>query len=143
MACNQSGAPRYEGATRWATCTLRDPEDRAQEGRDRMTTEEVTFFSAGSRIAGTLKLPETGSAPYPAVVQGPGWLGLRDGKNYVPCHDGLLEHRLLCRKLNQRFVKAAKVADKSIQDPNLNGSVSGQAKQHEQATEHQRGEEAQ
>lgn len=65
-------------------------EGLAREGRDRMTTEEVTFFSAGSRIAGTLKLPETGAAPYPAVVQGPGWLGLRDGKNYVPYHEGLL-----------------------------------------------------
>jgi fermentation-respiration switch protein FrsA (DUF1100 family) len=56
-----------------------------------MTTEEVRFFNAGSTIAGTLKLPETGSPPYPAVVQGPGWLGLRDGKNYVPYHEGLLE----------------------------------------------------
>ena len=55
-----------------------------------MTTEEVRFFNAGSTIAGTLKLPETGSAPYPAVVQGPGWLGLRDGRNYVPYHEGLL-----------------------------------------------------
>ena len=55
-----------------------------------MTTEEVRFFSAGSSLAGTLKLPDTGSAPFAAVVQGPGWLGLRDGKNYVPYHDGLL-----------------------------------------------------
>jgi len=55
-----------------------------------MTTEEVRFFNAGSTIAGTLKLPDVGSPPYPAVVQGPGWLGLRDGKNYVPYHEGLL-----------------------------------------------------
>jgi alpha/beta superfamily hydrolase len=60
------------------------------EGSDRMSTEEVRFFSAGATLAGTLKLPDTGSAPVPAVVQGPGWLGLRDGKNYVPYHDGLL-----------------------------------------------------
>ena len=37
-----------------------------------MSTEEVRFFSGGVRIAGTLKLPETGAAPWPAVVQGPG-----------------------------------------------------------------------
>jgi cephalosporin-C deacetylase-like acetyl esterase len=55
-----------------------------------MTTEEVRFFNAGSTLAGTLKLPDTGSPPFPVVVQGPGWLGLRDGKNYVPYHDGLL-----------------------------------------------------
>jgi pimeloyl-ACP methyl ester carboxylesterase len=60
------------------------------EGSDRMTTEEVRFFSAGATIAGTLKLPDSASAPVAAVVQGPGWLGLRDGKNYVPYHDGLL-----------------------------------------------------
>ena len=47
-------------------------------------------ISQMSAIAGTLKLPDVGSPPYPAVVQGPGWLGLRDGKNYVPYHEGLL-----------------------------------------------------
>ncbi len=52
--------------------------------------EEVRFYSGGVRLAGTLKLPETGSAPYPAVVQGPGWLGLRGAKLYHPYHEALL-----------------------------------------------------
>ena len=55
-----------------------------------MSTEEVRFFSGGVRIAGTLKLPETGAAPWPAVVQGPGWLGLRGAKLYHPYHEALL-----------------------------------------------------
>lgn len=55
-----------------------------------MAIEEVRFFSGGVRLAGTLKLPETGAAPWPAVVQGPGWLGLRGAKLYHPYHEALL-----------------------------------------------------
>lgn len=55
-----------------------------------MTTEEIRFHSGGSVLAGTLKLPETGSPPFPAVVQGPGWLGLRSAKIYGPYHEALL-----------------------------------------------------
>lgn len=55
-----------------------------------MAIEEVRFFSGGARLAGTLKLPETGAAPWPAVVQGPGWLGLRGARLYHPYHEALL-----------------------------------------------------
>lgn len=55
-----------------------------------MSVEQVTFYSKGHRLTGTLKLPDNRSAPYPAVVQGPGWLGLRDAKLYVPYHDALV-----------------------------------------------------
>lgn len=55
-----------------------------------MTVENVVFYSAGSRIAAILRLPDVGEAPYPAVVQGPGWLGLQEAKFYRPYHEGLL-----------------------------------------------------
>ncbi|MDO8483322.1 MAG: alpha/beta hydrolase, partial [Candidatus Limnocylindrales bacterium] len=55
-----------------------------------MTIHEVRFHGAGSELAGTLKLPEVGSPPFEAVVQGPGWLGLRQAKVYLPYHDALL-----------------------------------------------------
>jgi dipeptidyl aminopeptidase/acylaminoacyl peptidase len=55
-----------------------------------MTVERVTFYSKGQRLTGTLKLPDDRSAPFRAVVQGPGWLGLRDAKLYVPYHDALV-----------------------------------------------------
>jgi uncharacterized protein len=55
-----------------------------------LAVEEVRFHSGGVALAGTLKLPETGTAPFPAVVQGPGWLGLRGAKLYHPYHEGLL-----------------------------------------------------
>ncbi|MFN8619235.1 MAG: alpha/beta hydrolase [Chloroflexota bacterium] len=55
-----------------------------------MAIEEVRFFSGGVRLAGTLKLPETGDGPFAAVVQGPGWMGLRSAKLYLPYHEALL-----------------------------------------------------
>ena len=55
-----------------------------------MAVEEVRFWSHGAALAGTLKLPDTGAAPFPAVVQGPGWLGLRGAKLYHPYHEALL-----------------------------------------------------
>jgi pimeloyl-ACP methyl ester carboxylesterase len=56
------------------------------------TTEEVRFHSFGSALAGTLRLPDGASAdaPVPGIVQGPGWLGLRDAKLYAPYHEALL-----------------------------------------------------
>ena len=53
-----------------------------------MKTETVSYFSAGAEIAGLLRLPET-EGPYPAIVQGPGWLGLKDAKLYLPYHEAL------------------------------------------------------
>ena len=55
-------------------------------------SEQVRFFSHGVAVAGTLTLPEGASpeSPVPAVVQGPGWLGLRDAKLYQPYHAALL-----------------------------------------------------
>lgn len=54
-----------------------------------MSIEEVRFYSHGSAIAGTLKLPPDAQGPVPMVVQGPGWLGLRSAKLYHPYHDAL------------------------------------------------------
>jgi dipeptidyl aminopeptidase/acylaminoacyl peptidase len=56
-----------------------------------MRSEDVQFYSHGSRLAATLMHPDSGAPPYPAVVQGPGWLGLRDAKLYRPYHDALTE----------------------------------------------------
>lgn len=56
-----------------------------------MATEQVRFYSHGAALAGTLMLPDAAAhGPVPAVVQGPGWLGLRDAKLYQPYHDALL-----------------------------------------------------
>lgn len=63
-----------------------------EESRDHVTTEQVRFYSHGAALAGTLMLPDGASADAPvgAVVQGPGWLGLRDAKLYAPYHEAIL-----------------------------------------------------
>lgn len=52
-----------------------------------MREERVDFYSEGARIAGILRRPDQGDGPYPAIVQGPGWLGLKDAKLYLPYHE--------------------------------------------------------
>jgi alpha-beta hydrolase superfamily lysophospholipase len=44
-----------------------------------MRTEKVSFYSDGTKVSGVLHLPDSHSAPVPAIVQGPGWLGLSCG----------------------------------------------------------------
>jgi len=56
-----------------------------------MRTENVEFFSDGIILRGFLRLPDQ-PAPgggYPALVHGPGWLGLASANNYVRWHEGL------------------------------------------------------
>jgi len=63
-----------------------------------MKNEQVSFYSEGAKVKGILRLPdersecepdrakpsidETVSGRRPAIVQGPGWLGLMDSKLY-------------------------------------------------------------
>jgi uncharacterized protein len=55
-----------------------------------MHEEHVEFFSEGTRVRGTLRTSErAGPEPRPAIVQGPGWLGLKDSKLYVRYHEAL------------------------------------------------------
>lgn len=54
-----------------------------------MKTQEVGFFSGGSRISALWRTPDEGGGRLPAVVQGPGWLGLKDAKLYVRYHEAL------------------------------------------------------
>ena len=54
-----------------------------------MKESEVAFFSEGARISGLLRSPDEAAGPAPAIVQGPGWLGLKDAKLYLPYHEAL------------------------------------------------------
>lgn len=55
-----------------------------------MKTESVEFFSEGDRIAALWRTPDK-PGPYRAIVQGPGWLGLKDAKLYTRYHEALVE----------------------------------------------------
>lgn len=57
-----------------------------------MYTDEVTFYSDGSRIAALWRTPDRagpGRRRLRAIVQGPGWLGLRDSRLYVRYSEAL------------------------------------------------------
>lgn len=54
-----------------------------------MRVEQVSLFNAGCRLAGTVLLPDADVGAAPGIVQGPGWLGLRDAKLYQPYHEAL------------------------------------------------------
>jgi dipeptidyl aminopeptidase/acylaminoacyl peptidase len=56
-----------------------------------MRTYPVIFYSEGQQIAGLWRAPDDGAGPFRAIVQGPGWLGLKDAKLYVRYHEALTE----------------------------------------------------
>ena len=56
-----------------------------------MKTENVSWFSDGDRISGLLRLPDEAAGPFRAIVQGPGWLGLKDAKLYERYHQAFTE----------------------------------------------------
>ena len=55
-----------------------------------MQTEEVSFYSEGCRLTGYWRTPDTVDGPLRAIIQGPGWLGLKDAKLYVRYHQELV-----------------------------------------------------
>jgi len=50
---------------------------------------QVNFYSEGEEISGILRTPDLGDGPFRAIVQGPGWMGLKDAKLYVRYHDAM------------------------------------------------------
>ena len=54
-----------------------------------MKSTEVEFTSEGDRIAAIWRTPDEVTGPLRAIVQGPGWLGLKDAKLYVRYHEAL------------------------------------------------------
>ncbi|MFT7473634.1 MAG: dipeptidyl aminopeptidase/acylaminoacyl peptidase [Verrucomicrobiales bacterium] len=54
-----------------------------------MQEELVEFYSEGVRVRGIFRSPDDLDGPAPAIVQGPGWLGLKDAKLYLPYHEAL------------------------------------------------------
>jgi dipeptidyl aminopeptidase/acylaminoacyl peptidase len=56
-----------------------------------MREERVSFYSEGVRIAGILRLPDSTEGPCRAIVQGPGWLGLKDANLYLRYHTALTD----------------------------------------------------
>ncbi len=54
-----------------------------------MRSQTAAFYSEGAKIQAIWRTPDQGAAPYRTIVQGPGWLGLKDAKLYVRYHEAL------------------------------------------------------
>jgi len=52
-------------------------------------THEVHFYSEGARVAGLWRTSDHPAGRCRAIVQGPGWLGLKDAQLYVRYHEAL------------------------------------------------------
>jgi dipeptidyl aminopeptidase/acylaminoacyl peptidase len=62
-----------------------------------MRTEKINFYSEGNKLAGGLYLPDSDQGkPYPGIVQGPGFLGLKDAKHYIMMFEKLCEAGYAC-----------------------------------------------
>jgi uncharacterized protein len=62
-----------------------------------MRTEKVHFYSEGDKLSGVLYLPDSERGkPYPGIVQGPGFLGLKDAKHYIMMFEKLCEAGYAC-----------------------------------------------
>ncbi|MBI2358969.1 MAG: alpha/beta hydrolase [Deltaproteobacteria bacterium] len=62
-----------------------------------MRVEKITFYSEGDRLSGDLYLPDGDQGkPWPAVVQGPGFLGLKDSKHYIMMFEKLCAAGYAC-----------------------------------------------
>jgi len=67
-----------------------------------MRTTPVTFYSEGQRIDALWRTPDAGTGPFRAIVQGPGWLGLKDSKLYVRYHEALDREQALRAAFEQQ-----------------------------------------
>lgn len=52
-----------------------------------MRTENVEFYSGSDRVRALWRTPDA-PGPFRAIVQGAGWLGLKDAKDYLRYHEG-------------------------------------------------------
>jgi pimeloyl-ACP methyl ester carboxylesterase len=50
-------------------------------------SESVEFYSDSDKVRAVWRTPD-GAGPFRAIVQGPGWLGLKDAKDYLRYHEG-------------------------------------------------------
>jgi dipeptidyl aminopeptidase/acylaminoacyl peptidase len=56
-----------------------------------MRTEKIEYFSGPHRVRALWHTPDAHDGRVPAIVQGPGWLGLKDAQGYERYHRGFTD----------------------------------------------------
>jgi len=59
--------------------------------RTSMRTEKIEYFSGSDRVRALWRTPSQTDGPMPAIIQGPGWLGLKDADAYERYHRGFTD----------------------------------------------------
>ncbi len=68
-----------------------------------MRSEKVTYYSEGDKISGVVYLPDGEQGkPWPVIVQGPGFLGLKDAKHYIMMYERLCGAGYACLAFDYR-----------------------------------------
>ena len=68
-----------------------------------MRSEKVSFYSEGVKLAGMAHLPDSdGGKPWPAIVQGPGFLGVKEAAHYLRFYERFCEAGYLCLAFDYR-----------------------------------------
>jgi alpha/beta superfamily hydrolase len=68
-----------------------------------MQSGKVTFYSEGDKLSGSVYLPDGEKGkPWPAIVQGPGFLGLKDAKHYIMMFEKLCNAGYACLAFDYR-----------------------------------------
>jgi len=90
-----------------------------------MRTEKVNFYSEGIKLAGVLYLPDSDQGkPYPGIVQGPGFLGLKDAKHYILMFEKLCAAGYACLCFDYRGWAIAKATTAAGSCPNGRRKIS-------------------
>ena len=68
-----------------------------------MRNEKITFYSEGNKLCGDIYLPDSEQGrPWPGIVQGPGFLGLKDAKHYIMMFERLCGAGYACLAFDYR-----------------------------------------
>ncbi len=68
-----------------------------------MRSEKVGFYSEGVRLAGMVYLPDRDEGkPWPAIVQGPGFLGVKEAAHYLRFYERFCNAGYLCLAFDYR-----------------------------------------
>src|SRR4030095_15594952 len=97
------------GSEALAELIIPPPAKPVASASDLFTSEEVSFQNGQQKLAGTLTIPKTGTAPFPAVIiiSGSGSQD-RDGGGVANCY------RLIAERLSRNGVAVLRVDDRGV-----------------------------
>jgi dienelactone hydrolase len=82
-------------------------------------TEKVEYYSGRDRIRALWRTPDDATGPVPAIIQGPGWLGLKDAVAYDRYHQGFTDAGFGVLSIDYRGFGESEGEERGIVSPTL------------------------